>query len=395
MFGFGKKAPYDEAARRAIEDALDDLLYKKRESFFGYMALSLKLVEDSKKANGTCSTDGTSFFYDPAWIKSLPHEQLVGAVSHAVLRKAYLHPYRRGERDEMRWNLAGHLAARKILRDHGFQVPPDGISALLVDLAHGRSTEQIYDVLEEQGKYGEKQPQPKWGAAQEPTPGSGEPGDEGGEGPADAQEAEDQAKKDLARAMSRAKEAGEVAGDLQMIVQYNQQSTRDWRDSLRRFLGGGENPEQSWSRANRRYIADGDYLPGAAKYGPGEVVVAIDSSSSVDDDLVEKFIAEVKKINIDLQPDRLHIVVCDARVQWTQSFGPMEDVYVEIKGRGGTNFAPVFHWIDEQGINAKAVVYFSDLFGPCDYPVSVPLLWIAWPGAADKAPNGHGEVIRM
>ena len=207
---FGRKPNYDEKARSLIEDAVHDLIHKKRESFFGYMALSLKLVEDAKRANGACSTDGTSFFYDPDWIKSLPHEQLVGAVSHAVLRKAYLHPYRRGERDEMRWNLAGHLAARKILQDHGFQVPPDGIPSQMLDLAHGRSTEQIYDVLEEQGKEGQKQPQPKWGAAQEPTPGSGEPGDEDGEGegPADAQGAEDQAKKDLARAMSRAKEAG-------------------------------------------------------------------------------------------------------------------------------------------------------------------------------------------
>ena len=182
MFGFGKKQ-YDEKARNAVEDSIDDLLFVRRESFFGYMAKSLKLSENSEKAQGTCSTDGTSFFYDPAWVKSLPADQLMGAVSHAVLRKAYMHPYRRGDRAWRRWNLAGHLAARKLLQDHKFVCPPDGIDPQMLTYAEGRSTEQIYDLLEDLTKKGGgKQPQPQWGAVQEPAPGQGKPEDGEGEG---------------------------------------------------------------------------------------------------------------------------------------------------------------------------------------------------------------------
>ena len=181
----------------------------------------------------------------------------------------------------------------------------------------------------------------------------------------------------------------------ELIFDHLTRSKTDWRDMLRKFLGEGSMVEPTYARPNRRYIAEGDYFPGNTRVGQSDVVVVIDTSGSIDENLGKTFVAEVAKINEDLQPDAIHVIACDDRVQWTESFGPYDNVEAKFKGRGGTRFAPAFKWVEEQGIRPKALVYFTDLYCS-DYGKNpgYDVLWVVWPGGAE-GPVPFGDILRM
>ena len=198
----------------------------------------------------------------------------------------------------------------------------------------------------------------------------------------------------IGQAMHSGKMAGEEPGKLEAQVQADMLGKRDWRDVLRKFLGGGAIPEQSWARPNRRFIADGLYLPGNPKEGPGEIVLAVDTSGSVDNALLNKFIAEVRKINEDMQPEKIYLIVCDNCIHSVTEFGPYDEVTCKVQGRGGTDFKPVFRWIRDNNKTPKAVVYFTDLEGDAGpQQRGYETLWVVWPGGETQAP--WGELVMM
>lgn len=108
-----------------------------------------------------------------------------------------------------------------------------------------------------------------------------------------------------------------------------------------------------------------------------EFVVAIDTSGSTSGDLVQTFVK--KTYNILKQTEsfftrfNLHIVQCDAEIQEAVKITCQQefDNYIQsmtIKGLGGTDFRPVFSYVDElianhEFANLKGMIYFTDGFG--------------------------------
>ncbi|MCR5203363.1 MAG: VWA-like domain-containing protein, partial [Lachnospiraceae bacterium] len=108
-----------------------------------------------------------------------------------------------------------------------------------------------------------------------------------------------------------------------------------------------------------------------------EFVIAIDTSGSVSGPLVQKFLQ--KTYNILKQEEsfftkiNLHIIQCDAEIHEDKKITSQEefDNYLEnmtLKGFGGTDFRPVFHYVDElvknkEFTNLKGLIYFTDGYG--------------------------------
>ena len=396
MFGSKKLITPAQEGRQVIRDTMWSLLDK--EPFFAHIALGLKLVADDKI--NTLSTNGSVLKYNPKMVieryKSDPAE-FEAIICHEILHVAYMHPWRCGERDEKLWNVAADETVNAILRQHKFKVGRDWVN---LGLAQGRTTEQIYEYLKQGGAGGKSNKPDQFGMMEKPDP-NGEPGDgnpEDGDGQArgykTAEDVEYDAKKAIMDAAALAKEAGKMPGDLVSIIKDINQSERDWRDLVRRIAGEGSSVTQSWSRPNRRYIGDGEYLPGALKEGVNNAAILIDTSGSVDDNLVAKFIGEARKIVSDIGAERTSVACIDTRVQWSQDFGMYEDIDVVVKGRGGTAFSPAFKWIEERGLNPRIAVYLTDLecsdYGPKpDYPV----VWVVFGGGGTTPP--WGETVRI
>ena len=369
-------------------DRIARLMYDliAKEPFFAHLILSQKLVEEKGSTHmGTPMTmgvDGLRLYYNPDFTKTLSDPHLTGVLAHEALHVAYMHPMRRGEREPALWNIATDAVINPILKKRGYSLPPGGID---LPVAPHETSEEVYERLKQSMSKNEQGQMPKWGMVMDL--GTGETREM-------TEEEANEAAKKVADAAQRARLAGKMPGEFELILHNNYYGKHDWKDFLRKFLGGGHERQRSWQRRNKRF-PDDVIMPGLTSYGPGEIAVFIDTSGSIDEALGNKFVAEVRRLTEDLTPDKIHVVCCDARVQWVRTYTGYEQIDgVEFRGRGGTDFKPPFEWLEQQGIEPKAVVYFTDLLCHSfpDEP-GYPVAWIVWPGGADRAP--FGEIVRM
>ena len=57
---------------------------------------------------------------------------------------------------------------------------------------------------------------------------------------------------------------------------------------------------------------------------------------------------------------------------------------------GGTAFEPVFDHVAQHGIDASALLYFTDLYGSFPkLPPHYPVLWLNYADPSNKAPFGQ------
>ncbi len=117
-----------------------------------------------------------------------------------------------------------------------------------------------------------------------------------------------------------------------------------------------------------------------------ELVIAIDTSASCKDELVQRFLDESAAILLDgdnfFQQVRIYIIECDDQVQRIEKITRMEDMKkysegIHVEGGFGTDFRPVFEKVEELKSekafdNLKGLIYFTDGYGtypekPTDY----------------------------
>lgn len=331
--------------------------------------------------------------------------RFASALAGAAMKAIGRHSFRKMAREDKRFQAASEIAVRAILmkqkpnRSNGYVKTFGGSERLAIDAAlgisnsiinpanysYGKSVEEIYRALNS-AYSNSSSPKTSSGVvnAGDTVNGKGrsdegEKGDQqGGSGyiPSDSSDDDER----VAAALMSARRAGTDTDSIEEYIQASSPSDKDWRDEFRLFLGYGEEKLPDWSRPNRRYIHQDLYLPGQARHEVGVVVLAVDTSGSIDEGLLSKFMAEVNKVNQDCAPNEIHVISCDCRIQSHEVFGPYDIVEAKAVGRGGTAFSPVFRFIEKQGINPACVVYFTDLecydFG--DKP-EYPVLWVKWP----------------
>lgn len=115
-----------------------------------------------------------------------------------------------------------------------------------------------------------------------------------------------------------------------------------------------------------------------------EFVIAIDTSGSVEGELVQKFVQKtyniLKSTESFFSKINLHIIQCDTEIHEDVKITTQNefDEYLKnmtIKGLGGTDFRPVFHHVNEliknhEFNNLKGLIYFTDGYG--DFPKRQP-----------------------
>jgi predicted metal-dependent peptidase len=193
-----------------------------------------------------------------------------------------------------------------------------------------------------------------------------------------------------AQAEATAKAMGLGAGETARAIREQVAPKVDWRDVLRRYLSAATRSDYAWSPPNRRHIARGLYLPSLRSDSLGPVVVAVDTSGSIDAATLAAFAAEITAMLDEAAPEAIHVVYCDAAVAGTETYQPGDVISLTPRGGGGTAFRPVFDWIAGSDLQPVCAVYLTDLdgddFGPApDYPV----LWVST--GSTTAP--FGEVI--
>jgi len=383
--------------------------------FFGSLALKTKLIEDEmlyipNPEQRTMWTDGVSIGYCPAFVDSLPIDQLKGVLCHEVMHLANAHQCRRGERDPQRWNTSADLSINHLIKTAGMVLPKDHLDN---PAFHNLEAEAIYNLIPEppqgpgpgkgngagngQGKQGKGPQEPNLG-----DPGKcGEVRDLPGK---DGQPASDSDKAQNAQdwkiatqqAAQAAKMAGKLPGSLARYVDELLEPVVDWREALRQFIDRTARNDYTWKRPNPRYFSRGLILPSLYNQEMPPLVVAVDTSGSITKDDLQQFASEIDDI-LNQYPTTVTVVYCDTKVQHVEEFtAETRPIRLDAKGGGGTRFSPVWEWIEENAEETPcAVVYLSDL--QCsDYgnEPEMPVLWVNT-GKYQASPPPFGECVRL
>jgi len=354
--------------------------------FFAYILLRLPRVLDP--SCGTAWTDGRVIAFDPAFVMKLSHPELCGVLCHEVGHVAALHHLRMEERKPRPWNIACDAEINAwVLNEEGLALPKGCVPPMTED----KAAEDVYV---------------------EPPPGQGggsggqddDPGGCGGVRPmlnpdgsqmseAQQQQAQEEARQMVTQAMNHAKAAGKLPAALERQLGPLLEPKVPWREILNRFMDAHVKTDYSYAKPNRRYSESEIVRPSLHSRHIGEVILANDTSGSIDQDTLREIASEMLGA-LELYAERgtpptLQVLWCDTKV-YPQEIEDAEDL--RPQGGGGTAFSPVFEWVKEHALQPAALVYTTDGycsdFGPApEYPV----LWILTQRNASFAPP-FGEI---
>lgn len=178
-----------------------------------------------------------------------------------------------------------------------------------------------------------------------------------------------------------------------------------WEQVLRTQLARSlsNEPELSWSRPSRSYLANQGrsgphhrmpFEPGTSpSRAVPRLVLVVDVSGSIDDDLMQRFAREIEAITRRLAAG-ITLVLGDNRVQRVESFKPGRSKLgdIQFKGGGGTDFTPLLEEADRH--HPDIIVVLTDLDGPARHTPRCPVLWaVPQAYALAVAPFGRKLVL--
>ena len=346
--------------------------------FFGTLAIKLKLVAD--ESIKTAATDGSKLIYAPSFVNKLDPIKLRGLIAHEVMHCVFNHMTRRQERDPKIWNSACDFAINSHLVTSGF-VLPDG--ALLCSDYENITAEEIYNRIKDDA------PKPcAWGMVLDHGAGSVNKGSSA------SMESDWQVA--VTQAAEVARQRGKLPSNIALMIKDIVTPKVDWRSVLWPFLTSLVQTDYTWRKPNRAYISEDEYLPSMRNEAAGKFAIAIDTSGSLTDEQLKQFLSEIAAVHKELEPEEIVIVQCDAAVQKVTVVDREEDVaatQVDIVGRGGTEFTPVFGYISEEHQDIEALVYLTDL--ECDDFGDTPQYPVLWVSTNNRRTAPFGDVVYM
>lgn len=179
-----------------------------------------------------------------------------------------------------------------------------------------------------------------------------------------------------------------------------------WEQVLRSLVQSvfQEKQQTNYSRPSRRWLAlerdyrassgvDLPFSPEIAKKRGNRLAVALDTSGSIDESLLGRFLAEIAAL-CSYNQRNLILIIGDAEVHqiaeidWREA--TEELAKLKYTGGGGTDFRPLIKAADEY--NPDALIYLTDLYGETGEKPDFPVIW-ATHGVAGKA--NWGEQIKL
>ena len=158
----------------------------------------------------------------------------------------------------------------------------------------------------------------------------------------------------------------------------------DWRTLLRDWLDA--QTSEKWDRPFNPSLWGGAGLIGPGKAGKAaisDLVFVVDASGSVPRRALETVYTELSGLCETYRIETVRVVVHDHEVRSVVDIDPGAPLPpVEIRAGGGTEFAPVFDWIEQEAPETVGVVWLTDGdagdWSSVREP-SVPVLWGHWP----------------
>jgi len=165
---------------------------------------------------------------------------------------------------------------------------------------------------------------------------------------------------------------GNLPAGLQLYLDLLAESLKpnvNWRRVLRLFAASSSRTrlKNTISRPSKRYGT----TPGIKIQRKQKILIAIDTSGSVNDDELKEFFGEIYYIW--KHGAEIYVVECDTNIH--NNYFYKGKVPNQISGRGGTDFNAPISYANEV-YNPDAIIYFTDGYGQTPHvKCRMPILW--------------------
>ncbi len=359
------------------------LRLRSQAPFFAVLALFARMI--LRNDLPTAATDGRDVFFNQGFVDELNAAELDGLLLHEVLHAALLHLPRRGTREPLLWNIAADIVVNGIIANETPFTLPQG--ALREGALEKFSTEEVYELLGRDLKNLPFLAHPDLLEAKEL----------GDDERRRILETYWQHARQQAAVLARASGIGKLPAGLVRELGALEPSHLDWRAHLWRYLVRTPVDFQGF---DRRLLSRGLYLE-TLEGESLRVLVAVDTSGSVDNRQMDVFVGEVRGILAAYPHLQCELFYADAALYGPYSLNENQTIPAPVGG-GGTDFRPFFEAVEREPFGVSTIgvstiaVYLTDGMGvfPATSP-SLPVLWVVTPGGLAPEKFPFGETVRL
>ena len=377
--------------------------------YFGTVASSLFLEKNNDIL--TFTSDGVKMHYNSEYLDKLSLEEVEFVMANGAMHSVLKHHERVNGRTKWLWQTATDYVVNAMLVKNGMQLPE---YAYFEEKFKGLYVEEVYEMLRaemmdnsddsmeqesEQITDLEDDAHAQNITMHEELNSNPDAEDSKNEQNADDKEEEssssenndenEEMKERLEQIFQKLKRQGNLPRDMEFVVPEYFSHKIDWREFLYGYIATHAKTSYTFTPPNMKLLYRGIYLPSMSS-DLLRVIVAIDTSGSVDEELLSIFLGEVSSMMQQYPNYEIDLITADAKVQSFKTFLPGESLEYEISGGGGTDFCPVFEYVDRYINYPTLLIYFTD--GEGTYPkeeVSYDVLWVM-PESRDVP---FGEVV--
>jgi predicted metal-dependent peptidase len=365
--------------------------------YFGTLASRLEFKKNDNIQSFL--SNGVSYEYNDAYLKDLDLDEIGFTLSNAAMHIALAHDNRQKKRMSWLWQLATDHAINSMLIENGLDAP---FGVNYQSRFDGMYAEEIYAILKDEIKnqeYDDNEEndtgfneENRKKESEEKAPNSEETKDKlRSQQEVDTEERavdEEAWKQNLEEASEKFK--NELPEGIERFYE-KEESKVDWRAELYNAIDRHYYHDYKLIPPSKKLLYMGTYLPSLSS-NMLRIVVAIDSSGSVNEVLLGEFISEFESILLSFSSFEIDLLICDDKIHSTTHFSSGDKLEYELKGGGATDFNPVFENIETELYETQLLLYFTDLEGK--FPQNEPLVDTIWvTNSLNEVP--FGKVIRI
>ncbi|HIO95985.1 MAG TPA: hypothetical protein EYG67_04115 [Campylobacterales bacterium] len=339
--------------------------------YFGTLVSSLEFETNNNIASVV--NQGDKFVYNDEYFEVLSVDEITTHLANSAMHQALFHTDRGKDRVSSVWNLASDYAINDLLIENGFALPPLANYSSRFEMLYA---EQIYAILLDELDLTEDE----------------EPQEQQKEQVQEALISDEEYELLMEQLKNKLEKQGDLPKGIERFISSNQEAQISWRDELYRYVNAHAKSDYRMFPPSKKHLYRGFALPSI--YGEElKIVVAIDTSASIDDELLKLFLAELYEI-IQVFPNYIiELIECDAKIHNIQRLTPLEPLETTVKGGGGTDFRPVFEYVEMMNEDFKFLIYFTDGMGTFPtYEPYIDTLWVM-PKTEESVP--FGEVLLL
>jgi predicted metal-dependent peptidase len=378
-------------AEQRIERCHIDLMnHPNFVAYSGILMIGSVKVDDKTP---TAYTNGRDVVYGREFISELTEPELRGVILHENKHKMYRHIatwHHLWKQNARKANMACDYVINLEIADEGkatggFVALPK--CALLDEKYRGMDSQQVFGLLPDEDEQGGGQ-----GTGKESL-------DE--HGWEDAQEMSAEEVKELAQEIDNAIRqgailAGKTGGNLNRCFTDLMSAKVDWREALREFVSSVSSgkDDSTWRKPNRRWLQHNIYMPSTISESMGSILIAVDTSGSIRDEDINKFLSEVVGIMNNVNPEQVHLLYWDSDVAGHEVYGVGDGdrlmASTKPKGGGGTTPSCITDYMAKHNLKPECSVVLTDGYVGGDWggDWASPVLWAIVGGCKDVPTKG-------